>query len=417
MSNQALFATKFSQKGAIVGVTGIFLGLLTAFGGVDLPALLIFAFWAIIVVAKNNAWGEILSGIKRGIIPIVLAIFCAGYFIYTRISIGLSFNETSKSFVAALVLLPFLAWAFTGKNYDKTIIRRAFVAGFTLALVFLCFEAINGYAMYRLANPNIDPKELERNLGRGAFILVALLWPLIQTINSLHLDRRFKIALIIGTVFVSTRFNIDLNFVIIIICSIAAGLAYFAPRLVLGAIISGASIILGLAPLFYGYIANYAKAVWPKPMPLSYERRANMWLYTIEKIKEKPIWGWGLDSAKNFQDIVELGGYKWAAIQTHPHSAPLNIWLEGGVIGVLLFASAIVFAGIGMVFYASRNRNMAQAMAGGIVAVTFAWDFSYGIWQQWLWILLFFVCIYSFYGVQKESKTKNYDDFEFIELN
>lgn len=410
-----------TQKGWLIGIVGIFLGLLTAFGGVDLPALLIFGIWAIIAISQSREWGVIFSALKRSIIPLLLTIICFGYFTYTRIIVGQEINETIKSFIAALIGIPIFIWAFTGKNYDKTIMRRAAIAGYLLALFLLCFESLSGYAMYKIANPEIDPKELERNLGRGAFILVALFWPILGVMDALKLGTKAKTFTALGTIFIATRFGIDLNIAIILLCSVCASLALFTPRFVLGSIIAIFAFLMGFAPLVYGYAANFAKNNWPGTMPLSYERRADMWLYTIERIKEKPIYGWGLDSAKNFQDVVELGGYKWAAIQTHPHSAPLNIWLEGGAIGAVLFLLATMMGSIFLFSAIAKNKASAAPLSGGLSACLIAWALTYGAWQQWLWFLVLFVLCYSFFGsdpnklLRKKLKDEN-DTSDFVEL-
>lgn len=409
MSNQAKFATTFSQRGAIGGAIGIIIGILTLVGGVDLPASMVLCFWAMVIIGKNNQWGEIIGGIKRGIIPIIFAIICMAYFVWTRINLGQDFNSTCQSFVGGALLFPFYAWIFGAKAYDKTILSRAFVGGFVFALVFLAFEAINGYAMYAHANQGQDPKEMERNLGRGAFILVALLWPLIANMRNLGIERLPQTVIIIATIFVATRFGIDLNFVILALSCVAAWLALKFPRLIMGMIVSITTAILALAPWIYAVLANFAKANWPGgTMPLSYERRADMWLYTIDRINEKLLLGHGLDSAKTFLEPVELGGYQWAAIQNHPHSSPLNIWLEGGAIGALLFALPMIFAGVPLIFNAAKNRHATSAMAGGISAVAMAWAFSYGAWQQWLWVLLFLVIGYSL----QAQKTSIYNEFK-----
>ena len=410
MSDQSQFADKLSRKGLLIGIIGIFMGILTSFGGVDLPALIIFAFWAIILIGLRGEWGLIAKAFKRGAPAILVTAICFGYFIYTRIGSGLSFNETAKSYIAAILLFPPFIWAFRNKGYDRTIMLRAFVAGFVLALIILCIEALNGYAMYKMANPGIDPKELERNLGRGAFILITLLWPVVGAIDTIDIDRRIKLAIIILTIFISTRFGIDLNFVILALSSFMAFAAYKFPRFIIGSIVSGVAILLGAAPIIYGFAANFAKNNWAGKMPLSYERRADMWLYTIERIKEKPIYGWGLDSAKTFQDTVELGGYKWTAIQTHPHSAPLNIWLEGGVIGVVLFAIALVIGGGFLLSYVSKHEAAAKPLAGGLSACAIAWAVTYGAWQQWLWFLVIFAICYTVFGANRKKVKQQYSN-------
>ena len=407
---------KFTQKGAIAGFTGIAFGLMTLFGGVDIPTLIaIVSLWALVIAIKNGAFIDVYKGVFR--FPVTIFIFMAAlvYLCLTRLHEPEIINQTSRSFIVGAIFLPFLSWAFLPfgqkpNKEDRLMAMRGLIAGFAIAALMLSVEALNGYHLYQMANPQQDPKELERNLGRGAYILTIFLWPTLLAIDAQKLDIKLKIFLVVATIFLSTRFGIDLNMVNLAAAAIAFGLALYLPKLMLAMMSIVPAVLITFAPWIYGFVAHWSKSVWKTgEMPLSYERRADMWIYAIDRIHEKPIWGWGLDSARKFDSPVELGGYEWVAIQMHPHSAPLNLWIEGGVVGVFLFVISILAGGLLLYHFGSKNNKIAATLCGSLTAIIVAWAVSYGAWQQWLWMCLLLAIIYPFMvdGLKQKAKQKD----------
>lgn len=400
---------KSTQKGAIAGVTGIGLGLMTLFGGVDIPTLAaITSFWALIIAIFNGGFTDVIKGVLKRPFSTMFFVAALAYLVLTRINQPEIINQTARSLLVGVLLLPFLSWAFmTGNGEDKLIAGRGLVAGFVIAALLLSYEAMSGYHLYHLAVPHQDPQEMERNLGRGAYILIIFLFPVLLTIEAQKLDIKLKIFVIIATLFLSTRFGIDLNIITLFVAGIVYGLALLFPRLVIISVNLVATILVAFAPFIYGPVARFAKSLWTDDtIPLSYGRRADMWLYAIDRIKEKPIWGWGLDAAKTFDQPIKWRGFDWTVIQMHPHSAPLNLWLEGGAVGALLFVIAMNFGGFWLLRSAGKNRQLAATISASLTAIIFGWAVTYGAWQQWLWMCLFFAIIYPYLNVLPKKKPK-----------
>ena len=57
--------------------------------------------------------------------------------------------------------------------------------------------------------------------------------------------------------------------------------------------------------------------------------RTKLWTESIEKIKQKPVFGWGVGQFSEFGPTDTLG-------MLHPHNFPLQLLFQGGVISVLL---------------------------------------------------------------------------------
>jgi exopolysaccharide production protein ExoQ len=114
--------------------------------------------------------------------------------------------------------------------------------------------------------------------------------------------------------------------------------------------------------------------------------RLAIWSFVGSRIAEKPLFGWGLDSSRAIPggNAPIPDGYPGqTSLPLHPHNAPLQVWLELGLPGALLFAllAARLWLALGRV---SWPPLYAAAVGGSLVtALTVALG-SYGVWQEWL---------------------------------
>ena len=124
--------------------------------------------------------------------------------------------------------------------------------------------------------------------------------------------------------------------------------------------------------------------------------RLLIWSFVGDRIAEHAIIGWGLDSSRAIpggNDPIEPGE-TWLPL--HPHNAPLQLWLELGVPGAVLFALVTASAWLALAA-ADWPRLFAAAAGGGLAAAFVACLGTYGIWQEWwqgtLWFSLFLVFV------------------------
>ena len=72
--------------------------------------------------------------------------------------------------------------------------------------------------------------------------------------------------------------------------------------------------------------------------------RYYLFKYSFEKIKEKPVFGYGTGSfVKEFSSISEHATKILAGIHKTPHNNYLFIWFELGLVGLLVFLSIFFF--------------------------------------------------------------------------
>lgn len=174
-----------------------------------------------------------------------------------------------------------------------------------------------------------------------------------------------------------------------------------------GPIVAGAAAVISIiiiitAPLTFARLEQLpALSESADSVKLSAGHRLLIWSFTGDRIAERPLGGWGLDSSRAIpggEDPIRPGE-TWLPL--HPHNAPLQLWLELGVPGAVLFAfvvalawRALAHAGWPPLFFAA---------AGGSLTIAFVGCFAtYGIWQEWwlgtLWFSLFLVLVMARVG-------------------
>jgi O-antigen ligase len=105
----------------------------------------------------------------------------------------------------------------------------------------------------------------------------------------------------------------------------------------------------------------------------SWAARTQIWSFAADAIGQRPFLGWGVDASRTFGPAIPL----------HPHDAPLQLWLELGLPGVLIACAFWLVLGRRL-----SRLTEARPAAGQFAAATAAAYFtvgalSFGVWQEW----------------------------------
>ena len=114
-------------------------------------------------------------------------------------------------------------------------------------------------------------------------------------------------------------------------------------------------VILAMPVVTYPLATNPGPIVRGIPhFPDSFIHRLVIWDFTLERVAERPLLGWGLDSSRAIPGGKELRTTHYVVpwsdrpvthpnqkLPLHPHNAVLQIWLELGLAGVLVFMFAV----------------------------------------------------------------------------
>ena len=123
--------------------------------------------------------------------------------------------------------------------------------------------------------------------------------------------------------------------------------------------------------------------------------RRVIWSFSKEKILEKPLFGHGIFSSKvigNQYKVINHKNKMLPAIPLHPHNSVLQLWLELGVIGIMLFY-IFLYKIINNIYKIKKiNRQFAAFSLVSLFQIFLIGQLSYGFWQIW-WISIIFINI------------------------
>ena len=124
--------------------------------------------------------------------------------------------------------------------------------------------------------------------------------------------------------------------------------------------------------------------------PNSEIHRLVIWQFAAERIFEHPLIGWGLDASRAIPGkneelfLFQVGGaaVTGKAMPLHPHNALIQIWLELGLVGVILVGAIFSLIVASIPTSAHNRAGPATLIAMTACALSIA-QLGFGIWQGW----------------------------------
>ena len=161
--------------------------------------------------------------------------------------------------------------------------------------------------------------------------------------------------------------------------------AVVAARRSLARTMVGVAAVAGIA-VMPGLVAPMTRAadMLAPPLPESAQHRLYIWRYTAARIAERPVRGWGFNSAEAMPNFGTEPFYadQSKVIPLHPHNAALQIRLDLGVPGIGI--AMALLAALAQRTCGSHTVVAAARVATLVAALTIA-CLAYGIWQeQWV---------------------------------
>lgn len=354
------------------------------------PVLLIIGMWALLDMFSGPRRHELKSIPVRPLFFWVIATFClvTGSALWAAVpaqsvEVGLSFAGLA---VFGLVLM---RYAVNQPAAEMESTRTALVAGVSTALVLLAIGA--GYGI--TTGQPMWGKEGQHPLGtlsHAQTVLSVLIIPAIAILWDRGRIGRIY-ALCLFAFFGMTYFHLVHGASTLAV--IAAAAAYVLVRflgvrclMVLCAIVA---LALLLMPVLLGFaLPDRAGLVgmtpergpWPSEL-----HRLYMWRFVIDTISDSNILiGFGADASRGFPGANEKIMWGIELMPLHPHNGALQIWLELGVLGVVLMTLLPI-----IIYWSSRTLPRAECalIAALLTAYLVPWLVSYGVWQSW-WVAL-----------------------------
>ncbi len=266
--------------------------------------------------------------------------------------------------------------------------------GFISTLFRKTFQAKDNYDFYL------------HYLDRGCALLALFTWVVIASLigSKKNIQAVIVYFVVLFTLGISDNLAAFISFFVGGVVFLITSYRFFAnPKLLSFLLISFTCIFISIIAL----INPYKLAEKANFLPISAKHRLFIWDYSIQKIARKPFIGWGHGASRNFEnadeDFIEYEGQKLSLFPTHPHNNIVQILLENGIIGLIIYLTLLckyLFCW-NQVFLRHQSKRL-----GNIRSTGFACFFSYliismisfNMWQNWflcsyLWIalMLYFV--------------------------
>jgi O-antigen ligase len=311
-------------------------------------------------------------------------------------------------FIGAVICLTGMN-RLSGDNRQRFL--TALAAGLLIAVLMMLFESYTGYRLTRLVRwldwpdvikPGTGGLNLAAFMKNGIVIAIAVLWPAAVWLWC----RGYRTAAVFLPLCLTAVILKNAHHTALV--ALLAGMTVFAlhllqPVLIRKLLLTIAVLWIAVAPPVMAVLVEKGAATdadqRPAGLPSSLIGRLVIWDFSVEKIAEKPVAGWGIGSARDIPggrekvDIMERhpdGGLRVLftdfRLPLHPHNQLLQVWLELGAVGAAGLAAMLI-----ALFWPSRHHQvhrLVSATEGACLAGLFVFaNSSFGLWQNW-WIAL-----------------------------
>lgn len=284
-------------------------------------------------------------------------------------------------FAVGMVLFPIVA---SLDDASKARVSLWLIAGLVLSLIFMAIEIGLGYPTIRAVKDVSDGREAIA-FSRGAIALSLIVWPAVAFLWSRGIGwKALVIPVVLGvlTIFLETAaatlgFAIGVVTILLVVCHRKIG------RL---ATLAACVVAFVVLPFAMREMHNHGwhRADW---LSASEQHRVEIWNFSLQKIAEKPVLGWGFDGSRHIaQHFFGADETHRSVLPLHPHNGPLQILLELGVVGAFIVLALLWLLAAQLDNLSRPTRECGQAMFVAALAVGCV---AFGQWQNW-WVALIF---------------------------
>lgn len=304
---------------------------------------------------------------------VISCLWSPDFYLSLKALIGLLF------FVIATLRLLSLDQKFVEEFYN--IFHKPLLYGLLVAIILFFFEYYSGGVISTTFKKVIQHKNMPFELpwlDRGVVFISLLSW---FVINNLLKQKQFMLALgiYISIIYILYLSDSLAGFVGFILAS-AAYIALHFTKMRLGPLMRLCFVLYIIAMPIMAYKQDPLEISNKYSIPDSAKHRLFIWQFVAHKIADNPIIGYGFASSNHIateNDVVHYGQYQWCLLPLHPHNNVLQILLETGLVGFILFILIVD----NILKWTIRNNNVLAAAC--FINYFFIGTISFGIWQSW----------------------------------
>jgi O-antigen ligase len=277
-------------------------------------------------------------------------------------------------------------------EHERHALRRFILLGMGLGLLFFFFEVVTDGAISRHLLGKISTSgSVLTMFGLAPSVLLMFIWPSVTILWRSWPPVALALIVLGGIAAyllpsASAMIGYTIGDAIFFIALIASrGASLFIAAIVALVILAGPFIPRVAPALDPAAIREMSNSENP-----SFLHRLDIWAFTIRKIEERPLVGWGFNASRTVPDgdahyylrdrsgrVIGQGN----RLPLHPHNGALQVWLELGLPGAIGIAALFAIAAL-----RSDRQTDPAGKAGALAAIATAapiWMLSFGIWQTW----------------------------------
>ena len=371
-------------RALLTGVSCTFAALLPIVGVVAPKGTVVLLLLVAVLAVPVHWWGQRRLAIPDTRIAIALAllvVWCAIASVWSEDSVRSLVLSLRVAVIlaAGLVLFPIVAAL---DDAARKRIGQWLVAGFGLSLALVAVEIGLDFPLLR-SFKSAEAGEEAVWFNRGAIALALIVWPVTALLWARGLRWKalaLPVALAIASLFLESA-------------AATLGLVAGVAALLLALGHRKAGLAVTLAASVAGFVAmpfaaremhrhGWHQADW---LAASAQHRIEIWEFSVRRIAENPVLGWGFDGSRHLQALYpDLGSTGRELATLHPHSAPLQIMLELGAVGAVIALALLWLIAKRLDGAAGRKRMFGQSLFVAVLAIAAV---SHGTWQNW-WLAL-----------------------------
>ena len=273
----------------------------------------------------------------------------------------------------------------------KAVICAPFVASF-----FLCLESWSSGALGPLMNPSYQRDLVFTSRGSAA---LAILTPAVVALMPRGNRFPWVAGLLVALAFVAVV-PLPMSTSVLALAGglvVGAGVWFLGPWMLRGAVVLVIGAMLASPWVFTQAVTQASFGDRLADVPTSLQHRLGIWEFAATRTLDRPLFGHGFDASREI-DRAERGlvhlttpGLNWdpERMPLHPHNIALQLWLELGVIGIVLFSGLLV-AVAQAIQRAGGDRVRMAAHSATLISVLVFMSLSFGAWQSW-WIAMLWI--------------------------
>ncbi len=261
-------------------------------------------------------------------------------------------------------------------------VSRWLIGGFVLSLVLVTAEIALGYPLITFFDAPAVGKEAVW-FNRSAVALALIVWPVTACLWARSFG--WKVLAIPVLLGIASTFLESAAATLGVVAGLAAMLFALCHRRA-GFLVTTATSALVFIGMPFAAVEMHSHG-WHRVgwLPSSAQHRVEIWDFSVHRIAESPLLGWGFDGSRHMRSLYPDPSDTGRAIASlHPHSLPLQITLELGAVGTVIALTLLCFIMVRLDGVSSRAREFGQALFVAVLAIGCV---SYGAWQNW-WLAL-----------------------------